>query len=97
MAGPTDSLEGYMMRSPWLTVCNVLWGNRLATSQHSIGSRPISFPSLWPRERRSFLELYSHGGMGSSVYEIVKLLLTSSSFGPLDALLDNDVISWDTK
>lgn len=35
--------------------------------------------------------------MESSLYEIVKLLLVSSTFGPLDELLDNKIITWDTK
>ena len=93
MASPIESLEGSMLRSPWITICNVLWGNRLAASQHTIGSKPVPFSSLWPE---SFIELYSHGGMESSMYGIVKLLLTSSTFGPLDAMLSNNLIEWDT-
>ena len=94
-ARSTEGLEGSMLRCPWLTVCNVLWGNRLAASQHTVGSKPILFSSLWPGE--SFIELYSHGGMESSLYDIVKLLLTSCTFGPLDALLNNNLVSWDMK
>ncbi len=88
-------MEDSMLRCPWLTVCNVLWGNRLAASQHCVGSRPVLFSSLWPGG--SFIELYSHGGMDASLYDIVKLLLTSCTFEPFDELLKNSVIAWDTK
>ena len=91
-----DGLEGSMIRNPWLTICNVLWGNRLAAIPHNISTGPVLFSSLWS-SGETFTELYRLGRMENSLYDIVMLLLSSNTIRPLEAMLNEGILTWDRK
>lgn len=90
----SDTLDKSLVHDPWLTVCNVFWGNKLASHPFTAGSDVIPFCSLWPNER-AFVELYQMNGMEGTRYDVVKLLLTSQSLAPLEVLLNERLLAWE--
>lgn len=87
-------LESSLAKNPWRTLCNLFWGNRIAAQPYFEGQAPISFPSLWP-DGRTFTELFKEAGMALACYDMVKLLITSGSLDPLEAMLERGLISWE--
>lgn len=92
--GGSDTLDQSLVHNPWLTVCNVFWGNKLASHPFTVDSAVIPFRSLWPNER-AFIELYQMNGMEGTRYDVVKLLLTSQSLAPFEALLNERLLTWE--
>lgn len=88
------SFESSLVTSPCKAVCNIFWGNRLAARPFTEGDERIIFSSLWP-DPRTFVDLYKDGGMEVACCHIVKLLLSSCSQKPLEALVQQGLVSWD--
>lgn len=90
-----NSFESSLVRYPCRTVCNIFWGNRLATQPYYCdGDRPVAFSSLWP-DVRTFVELYSEGEMTVALPDIIRLLLASRSYPQLEGLVERGHIGWD--
>ena len=87
-------LETSLAKNPWRTLCNLFWGNRIAARPYVEGQGPIDFPSLWP-DGRTFTELFQEAGMALACYDMVKLLLTSESMEPFEAMLEKGLINWE--
>lgn len=80
-----------------LTVCNVFWGNRLASQPHLPHDDLLDFTRFWP-DKRTFIDLYQMTSDSEDLlYDTVKLLLTSNTLEPLEALLSEGLLKWDQK
>ena len=88
------SFESSLVRYPCRTVCNLFWGNRLASRPFTCGDTPISFPSLWP-DVAVFTSLYREGGLAAALPDIVRLLLATGGYPQLDGLQKSGQLSWE--
>lgn len=86
-----------MSASDALTVCNVFWGNRLASQPHLPHNARLNFSAFWP-DKRTFIELYRLTTDSARLLDdLVKLLLASHTLEPLQALLSEGILKWDQK
>ena len=86
-----------MSASDALTVCNVFWGNRLASQPHLPYDAKLNFSDFWP-DKRTFIELYRMTTDSERLLDdLVKLLLASHTLEPLQALLSERLLKWDQK
>ena len=92
--GSSGSFESSLVRYPCRTVCNLFWGNSLASRPFTDGDIPISFPSLWP-DVAIFTDMYRESDMGVALPDIVRLLLATRSYPQLEGLQRFCQLSWE--
>lgn len=73
----------------------MFWGNRLASQPHLPHDDLLDFTRFWP-DKRTFIDLYQMTSDSEDLlYDTVKLLLTSNTLEPLEALLSEGLLKWD--
>ncbi len=73
------------------TIYTTFWGQGLTFNPYMHGDEPVSFPRLWPERRATLVEGFVQAELDKNPYELIKLLLATSSNATLEVLVEEKV------